>query len=210
MRKFYYLATCLMFIIMTMSNAAIAQDIRENKRISDSIITVFNTALNSVNYVKTELIANPNDFYLDENKEINGDTVWLENYENYRFYRTKESGDKKVAEYFTGKIGNLFECEKTIYFFYKGKLVMTQQLFVSHGDALDDYGVNLFLEEKRIIFSQTNGTAPIYITRDFEGANNLTDIRNVAFKQLDVRRIIYDKNVFETIGLKIYNHETDL
>ena len=178
------------------------------KQKSDSLISLFAKTLSDRQFVSTELTHNANNYFTDDNNELTGDTIWLEDYENFKFYRTKQKDGLFLAEYYTGRIGTLFECEKYVYFFSGGKLQMTQYLFFKHGEELDDYGFNLYVEEKRVLFSQGK-PLQFYLVRDGEGASKDFDIKTLPFKQIDVSKVIYDKYVFETLGSKIFEGKTD-
>ncbi len=86
---------------------------------------------------------------------------------------------------------------------------MTQCQFVRHGDALDDNVTNVFFEEKRVLFIDGCPT-PMYIFREAEGMSDDLDINVVPFQQIDVRKIIYDKYLYETVGARILEGRKDI
>lgn len=203
MKKIFRIVIWLSVLLIPLTLKA--QDVRNLKRITDSIVGAYNKALENIPFEFTELVGNPTDFYDDVNNELIGDTVWLENYEKFNFYRTKKSGNLFYVEYYKGKVGELFENEKLTYYFVDNHLQMTQYYFLRHGDALDDYGMSVYIEEKRILFN--NGQLPLLICRELEDNSSRNGIEDVAFKQIDVRKIIYDKYVYEILAQKILNKE---
>ncbi|MBQ3655465.1 MAG: hypothetical protein II956_01300 [Bacteroidales bacterium] len=186
-----------------------AQEARNIAVKTDSIMKAFNKELSNEKYVFTEMVKNPDNFFDDQDNEIIGDTIQLYDYEHFQFYRTKKKNGYFMAEYYKGRIGNLFENEKFTYYFYNGELKLTQSLLVKHGDGLDDYGVYYFVEERRLLFDGKTSDFPYYIMRDGEGQSEVFDINRLNFKVIDARRIIYDKYTFEIIGDKIFNGQTD-
>lgn len=203
-----YAIVIILMWIFPLFNCSAQNGYPQLKQKSDSLITRFEKELSKQSFVNTELTNNANNFFVDYNNELTGDTVWLENYEDFKFYRIKRKDFFFIAEYYTGKIGTLFECEKYVYYFYDGKLQMTQSLFFKHGEELDDYGSNLYVEEKRVLFSQGE-PLQFYLVRDGEGSSRTLDIKALPFKQIDVKKVIYDKYAFETVGIKIFNGKTD-
>jgi hypothetical protein len=186
-----------------------AQDVKTIKIKTDSLISAFETALKDQKYEFKEMISNPDNFFADEEGEITGDTIMLGDYEYFKFYRTKRKDGLFKAEYYKGRIGQLFEKEIFTYFFVDGKLKMTLSNFVKHGESLDDYGVYTFVEERRLLFDGKYGSYPLYIMRDGEGQSESFDINNLAFRMIASDRIIYDKYTFEIIGEKIFKGQTD-
>jgi len=186
-----------------------AQNAESIQKATDSLIVFFENGLKNTAYNFTELIKSPDDFFADENGEITGDTIMLENYEHFKFYRTRKKDSLFIAEYYRGKIGNLFEKELTVYYFLSGRLAMTIAYFLKHGESLDDgVGTYYFREERRLLFPSKGGI-PSYIMRDGEGTTDNFDIKRLPFKQIDVKKIVYNKYNYEIIGEKIFNGKTD-
>ena len=196
------------FICAAFCNAAAQADFVKSQ--TDSLTSFFEAGLSGVKYAVTELVKNPDDVFADANNEITGDTVNLEHYEDFKFYRTRQKDSLFVAEYFRGHIGKIFEKELTVYYFLSGRLAMTVLLSVKHGESLDDgLGTYYFYQERRLLFPRSKDGFPSYITRDGEGTSESFNIKTLPFKQIDVRKIVYDKYNFEIIGGKIFNGKTD-
>ena len=121
-------------------------------------------------------------------------------------------GDYAMFEYYTGRIYDQKNEEKTVYYFYKHNLLLTcNSYYIKTFDldyALEDVGYNFTFEEKRMVFG-SNGKPWGYITRDGEGNSKETDMGKIQFSKIDVNRIIYDKNMFETIGMRLMDGEID-
>jgi len=191
-------------------NTLNAQNARAVKIKTDSVISLFATTLKNQKYEFTEMIKNPDNYFEDYNNEIIGDTIQLGNFEYFKFYRTKHKDNFFMAEYYKGRIGQVFENEKYIYYFFDGKLLLTQSMLEKHGESLDDdSGVYYVKEERRLLFDRISNRPPLYITRDGEGNSDEFDINKIEFKQIASERIIYDKYTFEIIGEKIYNGKND-
>lgn len=194
-------------LLMLLPVAAMGQEERELKHKADSIASVFSKALDGVDFQVTQMVKNPTNYVEDLANDLTGDTIWLENYENFKFYRVKRKGNLAMAQYFTGKVGQIFEKEEIMYYFVDNKLKMTKYLYLRHGEALDDE-YSIYMEDKRVIFVDNN-PVPKYIYREAEGPSNQFKADEVPFRQYDVRKIIYDKYLYETVGDKIMANKTD-
>ena len=47
---------------------------------------------------------------------------------------------------------------------------------------------------------------PLILFREVEGVSENLDMDKIPFRQIDIRRILYDKNTYETIGKEIINN----
>jgi len=201
----------LAIIIILLLTAATAhpQAVNNVRRITDSVITTFGNAVEGKPYTRTELIKEPTNYYMDEANDLTGDSIWVANFEDFKFYRTRTDGRYTVAEYFVGKNSTLFEAEKVNYYFDDKRLVMTDYSFVRHGEAIEDFGSSMFIEQKRVLF-ETGGKPlkfPLMLFREGEGVSENLNMDEIPFRQIDVRKIIYDKNIYELIAQKIINNE---
>ena len=205
MKKLFVTTVCAILMFVT----ANAQESYEILAKSDSIISVFNKALKNVNYEKIDLVSCGDNFYFDEEMR---DTFLLENTHDFKYLRSKMKGDYAMFEYYTGRIYDQKNEEKTVYYFYKHNLLLTcNSYYIKTFDldyALEDVGYNFTFEEKRMVFG-SNGKPWGYITRDGEGNSKETDMGKIQFSKIDVNRIIYDKNMFETIGMRLMDGEID-
>ena len=201
----------LAIIIILLLTAATAhpQAVNNVRRVTDSVITTFGNAVEGKPYTRTELIKEPTNYYMDEANDLTGDSIWVANFEDFKFYRTRTDGRYTVAEYFVGKNSTLFEAEKVNYYFDDKRLVMTDYSFVRHGEAIEDFGSSMFIEQKRVLF-ETGGKPlkfPLMLFREGEGVSENLNMDEIPFRQIDVRKIIYDKNIYELIAQKIINNE---
>ena len=205
MKKLFLTAVCA--ILMCVS--ATAQESYEILAKSDSIITAFNKVLKNVNYEKIDLVSSGDNFYFDEEMR---DTFLLENTHNFKYLRSKLKGDYAMFEYYTGRIYDQKNEEKTIYYFYKHNLLLTcNSYYIKTFDldyALEDVGYDFTFEEKRMVFGN-NGKPWGYIVRDGEGNSKETDLGKIQFSKIEISKIIYDKNMFETIGMRLMDGEID-
>lgn len=205
MKKIFLIAlsTLLMAVVAT------AQESYEILAKSDSIISVFDKALKNVKYEKTELVSFGDNFYFDEEM---CDTLLLENTNDFKFLLSKEKNGYALFEYYTGRIYNNKNEEKTVYYFYNHKLLLTcNSYYTKEYDpdyALEEVGYNFSFEEKRMVFGD-NGKPWGYIVRDGVGNSKETDMRTIQFSKIDISRIIYDKNMFETIGMRLMDGDID-
>ena len=201
----------LAIIIILLLTAATAhpQAVNNVRRVTDSVITTFGNAVEGKPYTRTELIKEPTNYYMDESNDLTGDSIWVANFEDFKFYRTRTDGRYTVAEYFVGKNSTLFEAEKVNYYFDDKRLVMTDYSFVRHGEAIEDFGSSMFIEQKRVLF-ETGGKPlkfPLMLFREGEGVSENLNMDEIPFRPIDVRKIIYDKNIYELIAQKIINNE---
>ncbi|MBP5370094.1 MAG: hypothetical protein J6Z01_16745 [Bacteroidales bacterium] len=205
MKKLFVTTVCAILMFVT----AKAQESYEILAKSDSIISVFNKALKNVNYEKIDLVSMGDNFYFDEEMR---DTFLLENTHDFKYLRTKQKGDYAMFEYYTGRIFDQKNEEKTVYYFYKHNLLLTcNSYYIKTFDldyAIEEVGYNFTFEEKRMVFGN-NGKPWGYITRDGEGNSKETDMGKIQFSKIDVNKIIYDKNMFETIGMRLMDGEID-
>lgn len=205
MKKLFVIALCAIWICAS----AQAQESYEILAKSDSIISVFDKELKNVNYEKTELVSFGDNFYFDEET---CDTFLLENTHDFKFLRSKEKGDYAMFEHYTGNIYGQKNEEKTVYFFYNHKLLLTIHSYYTKefdlDNPLEEVGYNFTFEEKRMVFGD-NGKPWGYIVRDGEGNSKETDMRKIQFSKIDINKIIYDKNMFETIGMRLMDGEID-
>ena len=205
MKKLFVTTVCTILMFVT----AKAQESYEILAKSDSIISVFNKALKNVNYEKIDLVSIGDNFYFDEEM---CDTFLLENTHDFKYLRSKQKGDYAMFEYYTGGIYDQKNEEKTVYYFYKHNLLLTcNSYYIKTFDidyAIEDVGYNFTFEEKRMVFG-INGKPWGYITRDGAGNSKETDMGKIQFSKIDVNKIIYDKNMFETIGMRLMDGEID-
>lgn len=205
MKKLFITAVCAILMCVT----ATAQESYEILAKSDSIITAFNKVLKNVNYEKIDLVSCGDNFYFDEEMR---DTFLLENTHNFKYLRSKLKGDYAMFEYYTGRIYDQKNEEKTIYYFYKHNLLLTcNSYYIKTFDldyALEDVGYDFTFEEKRMVFGN-NGKPWGYIVRDGEGNSKETDLGKIQFSKIEISKIIYDKNMFETIGMRLMDGEID-
>lgn len=194
----------LLIIIILFPLGANSQSLKEIVSTSDSIISVFNTQLEKTPYEKIELVSFGDDFYIDYQEK---DTFLLENMKDFKFVKIKETKDHSIYEYYQGTISDIKRIEKTIYYFDKHNLLMTDYIYIIKGDEYEDMGYNYSLEEKRFVFDHDQNLWG-YITRDGEG-NSLQNNVNFPFSAINVHTIIYDKNQYETIGKRLNNGEID-
>ncbi|MBO4772980.1 MAG: hypothetical protein J5595_10625 [Bacteroidales bacterium] len=201
----------LAIIIILLLTAATAhpQAVNNVRRVTDSVITTFGNAVEGKPYTRTELIKEPTNYYMDEANDLTGDSIWVANFEDFKFYRTRTDGRYTVAEYFVGKNSTLFEAEKVNYYFDDKRLVMTDYSFVRHGEAIEDFGSSMFIEQKRVLFEAGGKPLkfPLMLFREGEGVSENLNMDEIPFRQIDVRKIIYDKNIYELIAQKIINNE---
>lgn len=205
MKKLFLTTVCAVLMFVSAS----AQESYEILAKSDSIITAFNKALKNVNYEKIDLVSCGDNFYFDEEMR---DTFLLENTHDFKYLRIKSKGDYALFEYYTGRIFDQKNEEKTVYYFYKHNLLLTcNSYYIKTFDldyALEEVGYDFSFEEKRLVFAP-NGKPWGYITRDGEGNSKETDLGKIQFSKIDINRIIYDKNMFETIGMRLMDGEID-
>ena len=205
MKKLFVTTVCAVLMFVSAS----AQESYEILAKSDSIISVFNKALKNVKYDKIDLVSTGDNFYFDEEMR---DTFLLENTHDFKYLRTKLKGDYALFEYYTGRIFDQKNEEKTVYYFYKHNLLLTcNSYYIKTFDldyALEEVGYDFTFEEKRMVFDN-NGKPWGYITRDGEGNSKETDLGKIQFSKIDINRIIYDKNMFETIGMRLMDGEID-
>lgn len=191
------------------TTATNAQEVVNVRRATDSVITTFTKAVEDHPFHRTELVKEPTNYYMDEDNDLTGDSIWVANFEDFKFYRTRTDGRYTVAEYYEGKNATLFEAEKIRYYYDDKRLVMTDYCFVRHGEAIEDFGASMFIEQKRVLF-EANGKplkTPLMLFREGEGVSENLNMDEIPFRQIDVRRIIYDKNTYELIAQKIINNE---
>lgn len=199
----------LIIIILLTAATAHPQAVNNLRRATDSVITTFTKAVEDKPYTRTELIKEPTNYYMDELNDLTGDSIWVANFEDFKFYRTRTDGRYTVAEYFEGKNAALFEAEKIYYYFDDKRLVMTDYNFVKHGEDMEDIGMSMFVEQKRILF-EANGKPlkfPLMLFREGEGVSTSLNMDEIPFRQIDVRKLIYDKNIYEDIAHKIISGE---
>lgn len=203
-----FLATII--LLLTAAVSSDAQVVNNVRRATDSVITTFTKAVEGKPYSRTELVKEPTNYYMDELNDLTGDSVWVANFENFRFYRTRTDGRYTVAEYFVGKNADIFEAEKVYYFFDDKRLVMTDYNYVRHGEAIEDFGVSMFIEQKRVLFEAGGKPLkfPLMLFREGEGMSESLNMDEIPFRQIDVRKLIYDKNIYELIAQKIINGES--
>lgn len=196
-------------LLIAAASTVQAQAVNNLRRATDSVITTFGNAVEGKPYVRTELIKEPTNYYMDELNDLTGDSIWVANFEDFRFYRTRTDGRYTVVEYFSGKNATVFEAEKINYYFDNKRLVMTNYNYVRHGEAIEDVGASVFMEQKRVLFEAV-GTPlnfPLMLFREGEGMSETLKMDEIPFRQIDVRKIIYDKNTYELIAKKIINNE---
>ena len=201
----------LIITILLTAATAHAQAVNNVRRATDSVINTFTEAVEGKPYIRTELIKEPTNYYMDELNDLTGDSIWVANYEDFQFYRTRTDGRYTVAEYFVGKNATLFEAEKIYYYFDDQRLVMTDYNYVKHGEEMEDIGVSMFIEQKRILF-EANGKPlkfPLMLFREGEGVSSSLNMDEIPFRQIDVRKLIYDKNTYEDIAHKIISGEME-
>ncbi len=199
----------IIIILLLTAAAAHPQAVNNVRRATDSVITTFGNAVEGKPYIRTELIKEPTNYYMDELNDLTGDSVWVANFEDFQFYRTRTDGRYTVAEYFVGKNASIFEAEKIYYYYDNNRLVMTDHNYVRHGEAIDDFGVSMFIEQKRVLFEAGGKPLkfPLMLFREGEGVSENLNMDEIPFKQIDIRKIIYDKNTYELIAQKIINNE---
>ena len=197
-------------LLLTAAAYSDAQVFFNVRRATDSVITTFTKAVEDKPYSRTELIKEPTNYYMDELNDLTGDSVWVANFEDFRFYRTRTDGRYTVAEFFVGKNATLFEAEKIYYYFDDKRLVMTDYNYVRHGEALEDFGFSLFVEQKRVLFEADGKPLkiPQMLFREGEGMSESLNMDEIPFRQIDIRKLIYDKNTYELIAQKIINGES--
>jgi len=201
----------LIITILLTAATAHAQAVNNLRRATDSVINTFTEAVEGKPYIRTELIKEPTNYYMDELNDLTGDSIWVANFEDFQFYRTRTDGRYTVAEYFVGKNATLFEAEKIYYYFDDQRLVMTDYNYVKHGEEMEDIGVSMFIEQKRILF-EANGKPlkfPLMLFREGEGVSTSLNMDEIPFRQIDVRKLIYDKNTYEDIAHKIISGEME-
>jgi hypothetical protein len=74
---------------------------------------------------------------------------------------------------------------------------------------MEDIGMSMFIEQKRILF-EANGKPlkfPLMLFREGEGVSTSLNMDEIPFRQIDVRKLIYDKNIYEDIAHKIISGE---
>ncbi|MBR4440546.1 MAG: hypothetical protein IKS00_03245 [Bacteroidales bacterium] len=201
MKKVYLAA----FWMVLVSANAVAQEWYEISAKSDSIIAVFDKILKNVNYEKTELVSFGDNFYYDEET---CDTFLLENTQYFKHLRTKKKDKYVMFVYYNGNISDQKNEEKTIYYFYDKKLLLTCNSYYVKIFDYDDMSYFFTFEEKRMVFGE-DGKPWGYIVRDGEGNSKETDVSKIRFSKIDINRIIYDKNMFETIGMRLMEGEID-
>ncbi len=202
MRKFLTIINII--IINFAANAQQKQN--QPKLQSDSIISVFEKTLKNINATKTELIKNPNNYYI-EYPETSTDTIFLENYENFKFFTIKKADGLTQIDFTQGKVSQLFEKEQYTYYFdthSQPKLLLTQVNYIRHGEQLEDYGYSIFQEERRLLFSN-NGQPMAYLIRECEGSSSEINISIIPFKTIDTKNVFYDKSEFENLGFELLN-----
>ncbi|MBQ1697205.1 MAG: hypothetical protein II075_04940 [Bacteroidales bacterium] len=199
----------IIILLLTAATSADAQMVNNVRRVTDSVIATFGNAVEGKPYTRTELIKEPTNYYMDESGDLTGDSVWVANYEDFKFYRTRTDGRYTVAEYFVGKNANIFEAEKIYYYYDDKRLVMTDYNYVRHGEAIDDFGVSMFIEQKRVLFEAGGKPLnfPLMLFREGEGISENLNMDEIPFRQIDIRKIIYDKNIYELIAHKIISGE---
>ena len=199
----------IIIILLLTAASAHPQAVNNVRRVTDSVITNFGNAVEGKPYTRTELIKEPTNYYMDELNDLTGDSIWVANFEDFNFYRTRTDGRYTVAEYFVGKNSSLFEAEKINYYFDDKRLVMTDYNFIRHGEEMEDIGSSMFVERKRILF-EANGKplkTPLMLFREGEGVSTSLNMDEIPFRQIDVRKLIYDKNIYEDIAHKIISGE---
>ena len=196
-------------ILLLTAATAYPQAVNNVRRATDSVITTFTNAVADKPYIRTELIKEPTNYYMDELNDLTGDSIWVAYFEDFKFYRTRTDGRYTVAEYFEGKNATLFEAEKVYYYFDDNRLVMTDYNFVKHGEEMEDIGLSMFMEQKRVLF-EANGKqlkTPLMLFREGEGIGENFNLDDIPFRQIDIRKLIYDKNIYEDIAHKIISGE---
>lgn len=183
-------------------------------QLSDSIIVAFHRDFGKNKYEVIQLVDDimQVQYYEAENEEghIVTDSVCCDINGAYKFCRLRKAGSKILAEYHTGSFGNIHELDEWDYYYDNGQLLQT--IYTHHrqsGEGIDDFGVYEFVEEKRVIFLHS-GKSPLYIVREGEGYSMQFNIGDVQFEQFDIKRLIYDKYMFETVGSKILSHDKNI
>ena len=199
----------IIILLLTAAAYTDAQVVNNVRRATDSVIATFGKAVEGKAYSRTELVKEPTNYYMDEQNDLTGDSVWVANFEDFKFYRTRTDGRYTVAEYYVGKNADIFEAEKVYYYYDDKRLVLTDYNYVRHGEAIDDFGVSIFIEQRRVLFEAGGKPLkfPMMLFREGEGVSENLNMDEIQFKQIDVRKIIYDKNIYELIAQKIINNE---
>lgn len=189
-------------------------DARPPSQVSDSIIVAFHRDFGKNKYELLQLVDDimQVQYYETENEEGHSvtDSVCCDINGVYKFCRIRKAGNKILAEYHTGSYGDVNEMDEWDYYYDNGRLLQT--IYTHHrksADGLDDFGVYEFVEEKRVIFEHS-GKSPLYIVREGEGLSQQFNIGEVQFEQFDIKHLIYDKYMFETVGTKILNHDKNI
>lgn len=199
----------VIIIALMVSTAAKSQEVTNARQATDSVIATYSKAVEGKPYIRTELIKDPTNYYMDENNDLTGDSIWVANFEDFKFYRTRTDGRYTVAEYYEGKNATLFESIKVRYYYDTKRLVMTEYEFVRHGEAIEEFGASMFIEQKRVLFESAGKPlkTPLMLFREGEGNSASLNMDEIPFRQIDIQKIIYDKNIYEIQAQKIINNE---
>jgi len=218
MKNFCFLLFCFLMPCM-----AVAQDIDEfdsdyvkpPSQVSDSIIVAFqkdfcNAKCEFIQLMEGDDVDVRYQHYINDSGQLVSDSLFCDSDGNYKYCIISRMGDMVMAEYFSGIFSDLQMEDQWTYYYSKGRLIQTVNLHSRVSlEMEEDYGKYEYLEEKRVIFDPVS-KYPLYITREGEGYSSKFSINDVPFEQLDVRRLIYDKYMFETVGNKILNHDLDI
>lgn len=184
-------------------------------QVSDSIIVAFqkdfsNASCEIIQLMEGDGVEVRYQHYINDSGQLVSDSLLCDIDGNYKYCKIASLGDMVIAEYYSGIYSDLQMEDQWTYYYCKGRLIQTVNLHSRISlDALDDYGQYVFMEEKRVIFDPVS-KYPLYITREGEGYSAKFSISDVPFEQLDVRRLVYDKYMFETVGSKILNRDFDI
>lgn len=187
---------------------------RPPSQVSDSIIVAFHRDFGKNKFEYIQLIDDVMsvEYFESENEEghMVMDSLCCDVNGLFKYCRIRRAPGKVLVEYHTGEYGSLRDIDEWDYYYDNGNLLQT--IYTHHrqsGESLDDFGVYEFVEEKRVVFLHP-GQPPLYIYREGEGYSMQFDISSVQFEQFDVKNLLYDKYMFETVGSKILNNDRDL
>ncbi len=219
MKNFCFFICCLMLPCLAWAQDEIGdfddEYVKPPSQVSDSIIVAFQKDFSNAKCEFIQLMEGDDvdvryQHYINDSGQLVSDSLYCDTDGNYKYCRISVMGDLVMAEYFSGIYSDLQMEDQWTYYYNKGRLIQTINLHSRISlDMVDDYGQYEYLEEKRVIFDPVS-KYPLYITREGEGYSSKFSINDVPFEQLDVRRLIYDKYMFETVGSKILNHDMDI
>lgn len=210
----------LAFLMAVAPCMALAQGLPEGagerppSQVSDSIIMSFHRDFGKNKYETIQMIDDimSVEYFEAENEEghIVLDSLCCDINGVFKYCRIRRQGSKVLVEYHTGEYGQVHDLDEWDYYYDGGRLLQT--IYTHHrqsGEPFEDYGVYEFVEEKRVVFVSA-GQPPLYIYREGEGYSQQFDISEVPFEQFDVKNLLYDKYMFETVGAKILNNDRDI